>query len=1058
MPGLSQLKKFNSDIIAVGNETRLRASRGEKPISMPVPRFLEDRDDSEDFVLGMPENPDEASENTLSELPSDEDLSDITGTEQRSSQNVPSGNATVPDLTDILHPLESSVASGEEIIPDLSQFADEKNDTETEKEEPSIADLSLDDLLKTTGFDGSTSGDEDTSGQKSETVLPESEENAVPEQEIPGAPPVDFTEPETAPVEKEPVEPETITTNDDFTFAGDEIDMNTNLPEDVAESTVAPVPAPENKNTEPEPSPEDLFSKNDLDLPDFNSDFNFDTEAAPGKSDSADAGVNIPDEPVPGKEAVAPLSVEKEEPLEKFDTSEIEGIDFNIPDTDSQIAAGTEEKTDFELGEGSEFKNENTDFEIPGFSDTNTVPETKSGKIKLPVPDFTGATESGRPPKNTLTDAQYKRFQENLLEYPLNVRVAVEDLIVKNEFTDEAEFEVIEKVLNRVPARQVASHLEKMLDISIPVPRDFERRTASEYEIYKSSFQYQLKNRVVPGIVICSVGILLCIGLFRFTYNQVYKPLKANGLYKQGYVLIEADEYPQSEIKFNEAVKYQLQKNWFYKYAQAYRTHKQYDRAEKMYKNILYCFNYDKPAGIKYAQMECDDLENYEKAEEILKRDVLDNYVNDADGILALGDVYLEWATEKDPSKFEDARIQYASLVQLYGQKDIYLSRMMRYFIRTDNLKEVLELKEHFMPKVKSLEPRDWTELSGYLLDKLFGPLAPSDEYLRTKIEDVKELLVRAVKTDSSNPVSFYNLSRYYIQMKNGDMAKASLEQAIKAFKKAPSRRRRDVYKEIDSYRLLGEEYTRENEYLKAQESYTDGISLYQTEHDSSNFPGNQQVGKLYADIGDIDYFISGDIDGAYRNYNNSVDLQNDNSSIRYRLGYILYSKQDYPGAIGSFIKASEDNPDDNHLLLALGNTLSLNNDNYAAAGYYDRLMDQLDAEREQKGVLFPQVRSDQTELVEMYLKTANNLGVTLYRLAGRTGSSEQNAEAMVQLSQSMRAWDALTRNQNTMIRLGGSNLAEQNMRYMSHPIPDYEPAIYTELPRTLSGEKELAR
>ncbi|HAH61366.1 MAG TPA: hypothetical protein DCL73_04640, partial [Treponema sp.] len=147
-----------------------------------------------------------------------------------------------------------------------------------------------------------------------------------------------------------------------------------------------------------------------------------------------------------------------------------------------------------------------------------------------------------------------------------------------------------------------------------------------------------------------------------------------------------------------------------------------------------------------------------------------------------------------------------------------------------------------------------------------------------------------------------------------------------------------------------------------------------------------------------------------------------------------------------------------NHLLLAMGNTLSLRGDNYAAQGYYERLTDSLDVVKAQKGLLLPQVRADQAEIVDLYMKASNNLGVTLYRQARRTGSSGLNAEAMVQLSTSMRAWDAMTRNQVTMVRLGGSNLAEQNMKYMSHPVPDYEPAIYTDIPRILSGEEELTQ
>ena len=55
MPGLSQLKKFNADILSLGNEPGLRASRGEKPVTVPIPKGIEDVDDSDDFITGMPE-------------------------------------------------------------------------------------------------------------------------------------------------------------------------------------------------------------------------------------------------------------------------------------------------------------------------------------------------------------------------------------------------------------------------------------------------------------------------------------------------------------------------------------------------------------------------------------------------------------------------------------------------------------------------------------------------------------------------------------------------------------------------------------------------------------------------------------------------------------------------------------------------------------------------------------------------------------------------------------------------------------------------------------------
>ncbi len=769
---------------------------------------------------------------------------------------------------------------------------------------------------------------------------------------------------------------------------------------------------------------------------DFPADFNFDL--SDGGEDSSD-------------------NFTESAPSETFDTSDMEGLDFGIQETDSHI----NENGDFELGSSDEFGMDNGDFEIPGFSDVDEVQVNKNGKIKVAEQaSQEEESESSDLPPNTLSDDQYEHFLKNLAGYPLNVRIAVEELIVKNEFTDEAEFDIVRKVLKKVSARQLASELEKMLDISIPVPRDFERRTAEEYEAYKQSFQYQLKNKIIPGSIVSIAAIIVCFFMFQFTKNFIYKPARAASLYRQGYVLLESEDFPQSESKFNEATKYSLQRKWFFRYAHGYQDHKQYIRAEQMYRKILYCFNHDKQAGLEYAYMELNDLANYEKAEQVLLREVLDHHVNDQDGMLLLGDNYLEWATEKDPEKFADARKCYSELIQLYGSNqknmDLFSSRMMRYFIRTDNLLEVLTLKNRFYPRPRSLGAEDWTSLSGYLLDKLYGPLAPADEYLRSKIEDVKKMLVRAVKADPSNPIALYNISRYFIHMNNGLNAKSSLIQAINAFDNVKKLKRADIYKNIDSYRLLGEEYVKDKDYLKAMESYSNGISLFSRENIGNGLEGNSGIGNLYADYGDIEYFVSGDMDSALTSYQDAVDNFYDRGEIRYKIGFIQYSKKRYQDAVGSFMKAGEDFPDDPSLLLAMGNTLSLRNDNYAAQSYYQRLLSQLENTKTEKGILFPQVRNDEAVIVDNYMKASNNLGVTLFRLAKRTGSSALNAEAIVKFQNSLRAWDSMTRNQQSMVRLGGSNLAEQNINYVIHPMPEYEPAIYTDIPKVLEAEEGL--
>jgi hypothetical protein len=137
-----------------------------------------------------------------------------------------------------------------------------------------------------------------------------------------------------------------------------------------------------------------------------------------------------------------------------------------------------------------------------------------------------------------------------------------------------------------------------------------------------------------------------------------------------------------------------------------------------------------------------------------------------------------------------------------------------------------------------------------------------------------------------------------------------------------------------------------------------------------------------------------------------------------------------------------------------MANTLSLRGDDYAAEGYYNQLVQRLDQEVLERQMVFPQVNDSDYDIVNTYLSAANNYGVTLYRLAKRTGNSSLNAKSIVQFQQSVRAWDALTRNQNTLLRLGGTNLAEQNIKYVTHNFSEYEPAIYTEIPKTLTDKE----
>ncbi|MBQ3024248.1 MAG: tetratricopeptide repeat protein [Spirochaetaceae bacterium] len=709
---------------------------------------------------------------------------------------------------------------------------------------------------------------------------------------------------------------------------------------------------------------------------------------------------------------------------------------------------------DFSTTDEAIANNSSNEFEIPGFSSSS---DDFDFDYSEPQDLNNSSFDSSVEKRTSLTDEEYKIFKKNLHDYPLNLRIEIEKLIVNNEFKDDAVFAVIEKVINGAAARQVSAHLSKYLDISVDVPRDYERRTAEQYDSYKKSLEYQLKNRILPLCVVSIFAVFVVIGMFFLIERFVYRPVMADMLYKEGYELLENNLFPQSEVTFNRAVNFKPKKKWFLKYARGYCQKKQYDRSRRMYENSLLRFNHDKLSGMEYAQMELYELYNYERAEEIIKREILDYHINDPDALLLLGDVYLEWATEKNPDKFEDAFVQYTDLINLFGNNDEYTKRLMRYYIRTDNLREVLPIKAYFYGLKKNvLGSSDLTELSGYLLEKLYGPLSPSDEYLRSQIENVRQLLEMAIESDPTVPEPHYNLAKYFVNTGNEANAQLLLNTAITQFENSKTRKPKRIQKNIDCFRLLGEIYTNQQQYLLAEETYGKGIMLFEEEQKNSFLKATPEIGKLYADLGDLDYFISGNIDNALLNFTKAVKNEYDNASVNYKIGFIHYANKDYEKSLNAFIKSAQEKSEDKHLLFSLGNVLALRNDDYSAQGYYERLIDKLDLERARAGILMPQIQSSDGELVDLYMKTSNNLGVVLNRLAKRTGDSSLNAQAMVNLSESLRAWDALTRNQTTMVRLEGSNLAAQNLKYISHPYSDFEPSIYISIPRVLDGEHIL--
>ena len=156
MPGLNQLKKFTSDIQNIGDEVKIRAQRGEKPAVVPLPEGISEADDSEDFVLGLPEN------NQEETSPSEENdqLSFAEG-ESALESDVPDFDALLGGLDDLTE------------APDLGDFLDEESQTSPQEQSSAGSEIPLEDL------------DFDSLLNSSESIPEENiTESAVPEETV----------------------------------------------------------------------------------------------------------------------------------------------------------------------------------------------------------------------------------------------------------------------------------------------------------------------------------------------------------------------------------------------------------------------------------------------------------------------------------------------------------------------------------------------------------------------------------------------------------------------------------------------------------------------------------------------------------------------------------------------------------------------------------------------------------------------------------------------------------------------------------------------------------
>jgi tetratricopeptide (TPR) repeat protein len=704
------------------------------------------------------------------------------------------------------------------------------------------------------------------------------------------------------------------------------------------------------------------------------------------------------------------------------------------------------------------------DFLVPGL-------DTPHEEEAPPAPVET-ESEKGRPKAKkvpdtveeiVLSDEDFARLKKTLEKFPLNLRIACKEAIAEKAVKP-ADMSALIRLLTRgAPAREVARLVGKILERTITIPRGWERKTGEELEAEQASFAYVFTKKFLPVFALVMFITVALGSAVYLAYEFVYKPLRADFIYRAGYERIPLGEYTRANERFDTAFRLHRKKDWLYKYAEAFRDERQYILAEDKYDALLYFYPHDKKGALDYAAMEKDYLRNFEKADRIVRNDILDWITDDRDGLLALGDINLDWG-EIDPSRYEQARLAYARVISRYGPSDPLFERMLLYFIRTDNLKEVLPLQDYFMAsEKKKITPPTLAELGGYLLDKRFEEVRGVPDENIELIENIRDVLLRAVKGDFSLPEPHYHLGRYYRHYGSNADERQALEIAEANFEAAVRESPRRIRYHIDTERSLAALFTAGHEFFRAEEALVKGATLYEDAVNRRLLVPSAEFGRLYADLGDLEYFTkAGDMETAIRYYERSEANGWAPPEIQYRLGAAHYYLRQWEDALQRFFNVSVEVPFNRRLLAALGNAAYLRGDLFAAQGYYSRLLTMLERDRSVYLRLDPVNNREHAELAERLLVAQNNMGVTLEGLTRRTGSVGYRAQALGLYAESSRIWDNLSRDPQTLVRPGaadlsapGINLAYLNTRSALYPVPGVEPQIFMQIDKDVLEPSE---
>ncbi len=680
------------------------------------------------------------------------------------------------------------------------------------------------------------------------------------------------------------------------------------------------------------------------------------------------------------------------------------------------------------------------------------------------------------------SDKEFKAIQNTLSSLPLNLRIAVEELIGEEQISGSNLKNLLDSLIQRRSAKDIASLVSKISGKKISIPKKFEKRTGIEFEEERRTFAYAFRKNIIPLLKIMIPALVFLTIIVIGTIYLIMFPLWANDVYQKGYDLLLENYFTEANEKFVTAFnivpeQHWMLKSWFYKYAEGFKERKQYDYAREKYQHLLYVYPGDRKGILDWAGLE-SDIHEYDESNRILVYHILDNEPFDFDALLLKADNYFNWA-KKDPDNSEihlnDALETYERLILNHSDKDEAWLHLLKFTIYTDNYEQTISIKDRFDDdKNAKVDPLIYSELAGYLIDK-------------NELNDVDDVLDRAKEIDEKLPEIHYQYSRYFKEIENKENEEKALYYVIDYLKNykdeplSPERKTERLIMEIKSYNRMGEIYVDRGLIEDAEEKYFDvaieKIEGGQIEKGSGTLNYIEEFGKVYNNKGDLYYyynlyqkaldpddlvsFISDDkvsedfvdyfLDIALDNYLSAEKNNYYNPELDYKIGYIKYSKEDFEEAFMRFYNLRSIYNSNSNFIFSLGNTLYNKRDYYGAQGYYKYLIELLEQKKNEFITIRIAENPEHYYLINNLQIAHNNLGVVYTKLSQLSRDPEKETQAKVHFLRSSQYADEIIRDPETLQRGLTQSYGYLNTQEILKSSPSFEFLFYNILPLNLT-------